>query len=88
MQNVGKQPHGIDISEDSRTVFVTCENIVGADPPHHPLTGGKDAAFISIISVASNTVIRRIEMGGFAAGVSVYLGKGNMPGLVIRPRRM
>lgn len=77
IQNVGKQPHGIDITDDSRTVYVTCENTAGGDPPHHPLVGSKAPAFISIIDVASNQVIRRIEVGGFAAGISIYPGLGN-----------
>ena len=75
--NVGKQPHGIDITDDSRTVYVTCENVAGGDPPHHPLVGSKDPAFIALIDVASNQVIRRIEVGGFAAGISIYPGLGN-----------
>ena len=75
--NVGKQPHGIDITDDSRTVYVTCENTAGGDPPHHPLVGSKAPAFISIIDVTTNQVIRRIEVGGFAAGISIYPGLGN-----------
>ncbi|MBM2846631.1 MAG: hypothetical protein HW407_1943 [Bacteroidetes bacterium] len=75
--DVGRQPHGIDISDDSRTVFVTCENVAGAEPPHHPLVGSKDPGFLVLINVSTNTVIRRIEVGGFAAGVSVFPGKGN-----------
>ncbi|MFN0156518.1 MAG: YncE family protein [Bacteroidota bacterium] len=77
IDSVGKQPHGIDITEDSRTVYVTCENIVGGDPPHHPISGSRDPGFVAIIDVNSNRVIRRIEVGGFAAGVSVSPGKGN-----------
>jgi YVTN family beta-propeller protein len=74
--DVGLQPHGIDITEDSRTVYVTCENI-GGEPPHHPLVGSRDPGFLAVIDVNSNRVIRRIEVGGFAAGVSVTPGKGN-----------
>lgn len=74
--NVGPQPHGIDITNDSRTAYVTLENVAG-EPPHHPLTGGRDPGFVAVIDVASNRVVRRIEVGGFAAGVSVTPGKGN-----------
>ena len=74
---VGQQPHGIDISDDSRTVFVTCENVQAAEPPHHPIAGSTTPGFLAIIDVASQSVVRRIEVGGFAAGVSVYPGKGN-----------
>lgn len=77
IEDVGKQPHGIDITEDSRTVYVTCQNILSGDPPHHPTSGGKDPGFVAVIDVNSNRVIRRIEVGGFAAGVSIFPGKGN-----------
>jgi YVTN family beta-propeller protein len=75
--NVGKQPHGIDIADDSRTVYVTCENTIGSDPPHHPLVGSIAPAFVVFIDVGLQQVIRRIEVGGFAAGVSVFPGRGN-----------
>jgi YVTN family beta-propeller protein len=75
--DVGKQPHGIDISDDSRTVYVTCENQFGSDPPHHPVVGSKTPAFVVYIDVATQTMFRRIEVGGFAAGISVFPGRGN-----------
>jgi YVTN family beta-propeller protein len=74
---VGTQPHGIDISDDSRTVYVTCENQAGIDPPHHPIVGSKAPAFLVFIDVGSQSVFKRIEVGGFAAGVSVFPGRGN-----------
>jgi YVTN family beta-propeller protein len=75
--DVGKQPHGIDITDDSRTVYVTCENVLSGDPPHHPVTGSKAPGYIALIDVGTNQVFRRIEVGGFAAGVSIYPGRGN-----------
>jgi len=75
--NVGKQPHGIDISEDSGTVYVTCENIIASEPPHHPISGSTVPGFLVAISTNTMSVIRRIEVGGFAAGVSVTPGRGN-----------
>lgn len=75
--DVGPQPHGIDISEDSRTVYVTCENVNASEPPHHPVTGSTAPGFITIIDVGLQSVIKRVEVGGFAAGVAVYPGKGN-----------
>jgi YVTN family beta-propeller protein len=75
--NVGTQPHGVDISQDSRTVFVTLENQGGVDPPHHPTVGGKSPGFIAFIDVATQQVYRRVEVGGFAAGICVYPGRGN-----------
>lgn len=73
---VGTGVHGIDISEDSRTVYVTCENVRG-EPPHHPITGSTDPGFLVLIDVGTQSVVKRIEVGGFAAGISVFPGKGN-----------
>ncbi|MBI5472164.1 MAG: beta-propeller fold lactonase family protein [Ignavibacteriae bacterium] len=77
ISSVGQQPHGIDISDDSHTVFVTCENVQASEPPHHPVAGSTTPGFLAIIDVASQSVVRRIEVGGFAAGVCVWPGKGN-----------
>lgn len=75
--DVGKQPHGIDISDDSRTVYVTCENQFGSDPPHHPVVGSKVPAYVVFIDVGTQQVFKRVEVGGFAAGISVFPGRGN-----------
>ncbi len=75
--NVGQQPHGIDISEDSKVVYVTCENLQAAEPPHHPTVGSTDPGFLVLIDTGTQQVFKRIEVGGFAAGVSVWPGKGN-----------
>ena len=76
IENVGTGPHGVDISEDSRTAYVTCENVRG-EPPHHPVKGSTDPGFLVLIDVGTQSVIKRIEVGGFAAGVAVFPGKGN-----------
>jgi len=75
--NVGPRPHGIDITEDSRLVYVSCENSGGTDPPHHPVVGSTAPGYITVIDVNTQSVIRTIEVGGFAAGVSISPGKGN-----------
>ena len=77
VSDVGKQPHGVDVSDNSRTVYVTCENQVGSDPPHHPVVGSKVPGYVVFIDVASQRVFRKVEVGAFAAGVSVYPGAGN-----------
>jgi YVTN family beta-propeller protein len=77
IDSVGVRPHGVDISDDSRTVYVTLENTQGGEPPHHPIVGSAAPAFLAVIDVLSNRVIRKIEVGGFAAGVSVFPGRGN-----------
>lgn len=73
--NVGRQPHGIEFSPDGTLMYITCENRTEAIPPHHPTQGNKQPAFISVIDMATRQVIRQIEVGGFAAGISV--GKQN-----------
>lgn len=77
IDSVGNRPHGVDISDDSHTVFVTLENTQGGDPPHHPIVGSTAPAFLAVIDVRINRVIRKIEIGGFGAGVSVFPGRGN-----------
>jgi YVTN family beta-propeller protein len=76
IDSVGPQPHGVDITEDDRLVFVTCENVAG-EPPHHPLMGSKAPGFIAVIDAMTNRVVRRVEVGGFAAGVAITPGRGN-----------
>ena len=77
IDSVGKQPHGIDITEDDRYAFVTCENRIAGDPPHHPLAGSTSPGFLAIIDLARNTVLQRIEVGGYTAGVAITPGRGN-----------
>jgi YVTN family beta-propeller protein len=69
--NVGPQPHGIAITDDGRYAYVTCENVSSTIPPHHPTTGSKTPGFIAVIDLTSNSVIKQIEVGGFAAGIAV-----------------
>jgi len=75
--DVGRQPHGVDMTDDSRLAYVTCENVSGGEPPHHPVVGSSAPAFIAVIDLAAHRVLRRIEVGGFAAGVSITPGRGN-----------
>lgn len=77
IEGVGQQPHGIDISDDSRTAYVTCENVLAAEPPHHATVGSTVPGFLTVIDIGTHSIIKRIEIGGFGAGVSVYPGKGN-----------
>jgi YVTN family beta-propeller protein len=69
--NVGPQPHGIAITNDGKYAYVSCENVSSPIPPHHPTVGSKTPGFISVIDLTTNTVIRRIEVGGFAAGIAI-----------------
>jgi YVTN family beta-propeller protein len=67
---VGPQPHGIAITADGLYAYVACENVVSQDPPHHPTSGSKIPGFVAVIDLRTNAVIRRFEVGAFAAGVA------------------
>ena len=69
--DVGIEPHGVAISRDGKYAYVSCENLDGSDEPHHPTVGGKKIGTVAIIDVATNSVIRELEVGNFAAGVAV-----------------
>ena len=71
IENVGPQPHGIKISADGKYAYVSCENVSAEVPPHHPTAGSKIPGYLSIIDLTTNTVIKQIEIGAFAAGVVV-----------------
>ncbi len=71
ISNVGPQPHGIDITADGQYAYVSCENVISLIPPHHPTSGSKDPGFVTIIRLNTNTIIKQIEVGAFAAGVAV-----------------
>ncbi len=71
IMNVGVDPHGVGISRDGKYAYVSCENLDGSDEPHHPTVGGKKIGTVAIIDIATNTVIRELEVGNFAAGVAV-----------------
>ncbi|TAK62496.1 MAG: hypothetical protein EPO24_04895 [Bacteroidetes bacterium] len=69
--NVGPQPHGIALSADGKYAFVTCENVTALVPPHHPTEGSKIPGVLSVIDLTTYSVIKKIEVGAFAAGVAV-----------------
>ena len=69
--NVGVEPHGLGISRDGKYAYVACENLDGTDDPHHPTVGGKKNGTVQVIDIATNTIVRELEVGNFAAGVAV-----------------
>jgi YVTN family beta-propeller protein len=69
--NVGPQPHGIALTADGRYAYVACENVISLVPPHHPTTGSKRPGFVAVIDLATNTVVKQIEVGAFASGIAV-----------------
>ncbi|MDA0987087.1 MAG: YncE family protein [Bacteroidetes bacterium] len=70
IQNVGQQPHGISVSSKGNLVIVSCENLLTSEQPHHPTSGGKNIGIVTLISTATNSIIKKIEVGNFAAGVA------------------
>ncbi|MEX1276451.1 MAG: beta-propeller fold lactonase family protein, partial [Bacteroidota bacterium] len=71
IQDVGVEPHGVAVTKDGRYVYVACENVNSPDAPHHPVEGLKTPGMVAVIEVATNQVIKRIEVGAFAAGVAI-----------------
>jgi YVTN family beta-propeller protein len=72
IENVGVEPHGVKVSGDGKYVYVSCRNTASnAEPPHHPTSGSKIPGFVAVIDAASNTVVKRLEVGAFAAGVAI-----------------
>ncbi|MBL7958975.1 beta-propeller fold lactonase family protein [bacterium] len=54
------QPNGVAFSKDGKYVYVANRNKNGAVPPHHGGTGGP--GLLSVIEVATNTIIKTIEL--------------------------
>jgi YVTN family beta-propeller protein len=64
------RPHGVAITSDGRHVFVSNENTNGAIPQHHPTEGGGDNGYTTVIEVATNQVIRVLEVEVDPTGVA------------------
>lgn len=71
ISDVGVEPHGVAVTPDGRFVYVSCENVNNPEPPHHPTIGLKTPGTVAVIETATNQVIKRIEVGAFAAGVAI-----------------
>jgi DNA-binding beta-propeller fold protein YncE len=68
--NVGKQPHGVTFTPDGGRAYVTTENLLSPDPPHHPTTEGTGVSYVYIIDVASLTVLGSIEVSAWSQGIA------------------
>jgi DNA-binding beta-propeller fold protein YncE len=68
--NVGKQPHGVVFTTDGLTAYVTTENTLSPDPPHHPAFGSTGVSFVYVIDVPTLRITRSIEVGAFGQGLS------------------
>jgi YVTN family beta-propeller protein len=71
IDSVGVEPHGVAITEDGRFAYVSLENLSAPDAPHHPVQGSKIPGYVAVIDIATNQVVKRIEVGAFAAGVAI-----------------
>jgi len=73
IQNVGAEPHGVAVSSSGRFVYVACENVGSPDEPHHPVKGLNTPGIVAVIDINRNfEVIKRIEVGAFAAGIVFF----------------
>jgi YVTN family beta-propeller protein len=71
IDHVGVEPHAVAITKDGRYTYVSCENLSSPDPPHHPTSGGRAPGVVAVIDTRTNTVVKRIEVGAFAAGIAI-----------------
>jgi len=71
IQGVGVEPHGVAVTGDGHYVYVSCENINNPETPHHPVSGMKTPGYVVVINTATNEIIKRIEVGAFAAGLAI-----------------
>jgi YVTN family beta-propeller protein len=71
--DIRSQPHAVAFTADGKTAFVSCENQNGGDV-HHPVSGKgapPGSVYVFDISGPTQTLRRRIETAGFAAGIAV-----------------
>jgi YVTN family beta-propeller protein len=72
IQGVFGQPHAIAFNADGTMAYVSCENQKGTGSLHHPLEGAPVIpGIVYVIDVQFRTIIRQIEVGGFAAGIAI-----------------
>jgi YVTN family beta-propeller protein len=64
------RPHGVAITGDGRFAFVSNENTNGGIPQHHPTQGGGDKGHVSIIDLATNHVVKVLEVEEDPTGVA------------------
>lgn len=71
LEAVGVEPHGTAVSKDGKYLYVSCENYLNSDPPHHVTQGSKRPGFVKIIDIAKKSVVASLEVGNFGAGIAV-----------------
>jgi len=70
IRDIQIQPHAVDFTADGSLAFVSCENLNG-ERHHGTLDEGAVPGLVYVIDVATRKVIRKIEVGSFAAGITV-----------------
>lgn len=71
IEGVGVEPHGTAVSKDGKYLYVSCENYLNSDPPHHVTQGSKRPGFVKVIDIAKKSVVMSLEVGNFGAGIAV-----------------
>ena len=71
IENVDAGPHAVLFDPSGRRAWVSCENLTGDENLHHPLEGTDVVpGLLYSIDVASRSIERVTEIGGFAAGLA------------------
>lgn len=63
------QPHGSAVSPDGSKVYISNRNLRGEYNPQSGLSGNAVAGTVVVIDVASQTIIKIIEVGAYPAGI-------------------
>jgi len=71
IRGVGRQPHGVIFTPDGSTAYVTTENQSSPEPAHHPTAGSGGVSQVTLIDVATLSIVKRIEVGAFGQGISI-----------------
>jgi YVTN family beta-propeller protein len=62
-------PHGLDFDSMGRYCFVSSENLNGGYTARHPVPGADPPGTLAVIDVATNTLVKVLEVEEFATGV-------------------
>lgn len=62
--------HSVAVSRTGRYISVASENVSAPDTPHHPVAGLKTPGIVAVIDAFTYRVVKRIEVGSFAAGIA------------------